>query len=42
MFDGMLGAWNTTLVYLELKDDANPVGLQPYKLLRLNVVMFIN
>ena len=30
MFDGTLGTWNTTLVYLELKYDANHVCSQYY------------
>ena len=30
LFDGTLGTWNTTPVYLELKDDVKPVCSQPY------------
>ena len=25
LFNGKLGTWNTTMVYLELRDDAKPV-----------------
>ena len=40
LFDVTLGKWNTTPVDLELKDDANPVCLQPYPVLRLNEMIF--
>ena len=30
LFDGTLGTWNTTPVYLELKGDVKPVCSQPY------------
>ena len=40
MFDGTLGAWNTTPVDSELKDDANPVCLQPYPVPRAHEAMF--
>ena len=40
LFDGMLGTWNTTPVYLELKDDVKPVWLQPYPVPSLHEEMF--
>ena len=32
--------WNTALEYLDLKDDAKPVLLLPYSVLRVNEDMF--
>ena len=40
LFDRTLGTWNTALVDLELKDDVNPVCLQPYPVLRVHKEMF--
>ena len=40
LFDGKLGTWNTTLVDLELKDDAKPVCSRPYLLPKLHKAMF--
>ena len=39
MFDGMLGTWNTTQVYLELRDDTKPVFLITYSVQRLHKAM---
>ena len=36
MFDGTLGTWNTTPVYLELKDNAKPMCSQPYPVLHMH------
>ena len=40
LFDSTLGTWNTTMVDLELKDDAKPVCLQPYPVPRVHKSMF--
>ena len=40
MFNGMLGMWNTTPVYLELKDDAKPVCSRPYPVPKVQKMMF--
>ena len=40
LFDGTLGTWNTTPVYLELREDVKPVCLQPYPVLRVHKSMF--
>ena len=39
LFDGTLGTWNTTTLDLELRDDAKPVCLRPYPVLRLHEVI---
>ena len=41
MFDGTLGTRNTTPVDLELKEDAKPVRLPPYPVLRVHKEIFI-
>ena len=40
LFDGALDMRNTTLVDLELKDNANSVCLQPYTVPRVHEAMF--
>ena len=40
MFDGTLGTRNTTLVELQLKDDANHVCLRPYPVTKVHKTMF--
>ena len=40
MFDSTVGLWNTTPVYLELKDDVKPVCSQPYPVLRVHRAIF--
>ena len=40
LFNGMLGMWETTPVYLELKDEAKPVLLRPYPLPKVHESMF--
>ena len=42
LFDSTLGTWNTTLVYLELKDYAKTVFSRPYTVPRVKKVMFRN
>ena len=42
LFDGTLGKWNTTPVYLELKDDAKPVCSRPYPVIKVHKTMFKN
>ena len=39
MFDSTFSAWNTSLVYLELKDDAKPLCLRPYPVLKVHIYM---
>ena len=41
MFDGTLGTWKTTPVYLELKYKANPVWSRPYPLPKVPKTMLI-
>ena len=40
MFDSNLGTCNTTPLYLQLKDDSNPVCLKPYSVPRLHSSVF--
>ena len=40
MFNFTLDMWNTTVVDLELEDDAKPVCSRPYPAPRLHVEMF--
>ena len=40
IFDGILGTWNTTPVYLDLRDDAKPVCSQPYPVPRVHKSIF--
>ena len=40
LFDGTLGTWKTTLVDLELKDDAKPVWSRPYPVLNVHESTF--
>ena len=40
LFEGTFCMWNTTQVDLELKDNANPVCLQPYPVTRVPKAMF--
>ena len=39
MFGNMLGTWNTTLVYLELKDGTKTVCSQPYPVPSVHAAM---
>ena len=40
MFDGTLGMWNNTPLYLELRDDVKPVCWRPYPVLKVRKAMF--
>ena len=40
LFDGTLGTWNTTPVYLELRGYAKSFYLQPYLVTRVHEAMF--
>ena len=40
LFGGTLGTWNTTLVDLELKDNAKPVCSRPYPVPKVHETMF--
>ena len=40
LFNGTLGTWNTTPVYLELKGDENSVRSRPYPAPRVHGAMF--
>ena len=40
LFNGTLGTWNTTLVYLELSNNEKPVFLRPYPVPRVHKTMF--
>ena len=40
LFDGIFGTWNTTTVYLELRDGAKPLCSRPYPVPRVHKAMF--
>ena len=40
MFDGTLGTWKTDQLDFELKEDADPICLRPYPVLKLHKEMF--